>query len=199
MDEVNDAARSGRSRRRSAAGGREWRAAQLAVAEAITGLPERERLVMSMYYDDELNLKEIGAVLGISESRVCQLHGQALVRLRARLRTWNARAHGVSRGSAEHHRHRAGLRRAARRRDPEGRRSAFAGFCCGADDRRRRHLRRHPDPDAGRRHEARLPASSPGYSGRRCRMRAAIVPRMVEWSQIARKQGLLGLEAQHAT
>jgi len=61
-----------------------------AVAEAIGGLPERERLVMSMYYDDELNLKEIGAVLGISESRVCQLHGQALVRLRARLRSWNA-------------------------------------------------------------------------------------------------------------
>ncbi len=60
-----------------------------AVAEAIAGLPERERLVMSMYYDDELNLKEIGAVLGISESRVCQLHGQALVRLRSRLRSWN--------------------------------------------------------------------------------------------------------------
>jgi RNA polymerase sigma factor FliA len=61
-----------------------------AVADAITGLPERERLVMSMYYDDELNLKEIGAVLGISESRVCQLHGQALVRLRSRLRSWRA-------------------------------------------------------------------------------------------------------------
>jgi RNA polymerase sigma factor for flagellar operon FliA len=65
-------------------------ALRLAVADAISGLPERERLVMSMYYDDELNLKEIGAVLGISESRVCQLHGQALVRLRARLRNWNA-------------------------------------------------------------------------------------------------------------
>jgi RNA polymerase sigma factor for flagellar operon FliA len=64
-------------------------ALRLAVADAITNLPERERLVMSMYYDEELNLKEIGAVLGISESRVCQLHGQALVRLRARLRTWN--------------------------------------------------------------------------------------------------------------
>ena len=61
-----------------------------AVAEAIAGLPERERLVMSMYYDDELNLKEIGAVLGISESRVCQLHGQALIRLRSRLRSWHA-------------------------------------------------------------------------------------------------------------
>ena len=65
-------------------------ALRVAVAEAIAGLPERERLVMSMYYDDELNLKEIGAVLGISESRVCQLHGQALVRLRARLRSWNS-------------------------------------------------------------------------------------------------------------
>jgi RNA polymerase sigma factor FliA len=64
-----------------------------AVAEAIAGLPERERLVMSMYYDDELNLKEIGAVLGISESRVCQLHGQALVRLRSRLRTWHSERH----------------------------------------------------------------------------------------------------------
>ncbi|MET0280579.1 MAG: RNA polymerase sigma factor FliA [Steroidobacteraceae bacterium] len=60
-----------------------------AVAEAIAGLPERERLVMSLYYDEELNLKEIGAVIGVSESRVCQLHGQALIRLRSRLRTWN--------------------------------------------------------------------------------------------------------------
>ena len=65
-------------------------ALRLAVSDAIGNLPERERLVMSMYYDDELNLKEIGAVLGISESRVCQLHGQALVRLRARLRNWNS-------------------------------------------------------------------------------------------------------------
>ena len=55
------------------------------LALAIDGLPERERLVMSLYYDDELNLKEIGLVLGVSESRVCQLHGQALIRLRARL------------------------------------------------------------------------------------------------------------------
>jgi RNA polymerase sigma factor for flagellar operon FliA len=59
-----------------------------ALAEAIAGLPERERLVMSLYYDDEMNLKEIGAVLEVSESRVCQLHGQALVRLKARLADW---------------------------------------------------------------------------------------------------------------
>jgi len=59
-----------------------------ALAAAIAGLPERERLVMSMYYDDELNLKEIGAVLKVTESRVCQLHGQALVRLKARLVSW---------------------------------------------------------------------------------------------------------------
>ena len=59
-----------------------------ALAAAIAELPERERLVMSLYYDEELNLKEIGAVLSVTESRVCQLHGQALVRLRARLSDW---------------------------------------------------------------------------------------------------------------
>ena len=63
-----------------------------ALAGAIKELPERERLVMSMYYDDELNLKEIGAVLKVTESRVCQLHGQALVRLKARLVDWRDRA-----------------------------------------------------------------------------------------------------------
>lgn len=62
-----------------------------ALAQAIQGLPERERLVMSLYYDDELNLKEIGAVLKVTESRVCQLHGQALVRLKARLADWRDR------------------------------------------------------------------------------------------------------------
>lgn len=59
-----------------------------ALAAAIDGLPEREKMVMSLYYNDELNLKEIGLVLGVTESRVCQLHGQALVRLRARLTEW---------------------------------------------------------------------------------------------------------------
>jgi len=62
-----------------------------ALVGAIKELPERERLVMSMYYDDELNLKEIGAVLKVTESRVCQLHGQALVRLKARLADWRDR------------------------------------------------------------------------------------------------------------
>jgi RNA polymerase sigma factor for flagellar operon FliA len=46
--------------------------------------------VLSLYYDDELNLREIGAVLDVSESRVCQIHGQALVRLRARIQQWMA-------------------------------------------------------------------------------------------------------------
>lgn len=59
-----------------------------ALAQAIENLPEREKLVMSLYYGDELNLKEIGAVLKVTESRVCQLHGQALVRLKARLAQW---------------------------------------------------------------------------------------------------------------
>jgi RNA polymerase sigma factor for flagellar operon FliA len=59
-----------------------------AIATAIRALPERERLVLSLYYEQELNLKEIGVVLKVTESRVCQLHGQALLRLRALLAEW---------------------------------------------------------------------------------------------------------------
>ncbi|MBD8871427.1 RNA polymerase sigma factor FliA [Rhodanobacter sp. DHB23] len=59
-----------------------------ALIEAIVDLPEREQLVMSLYYEQELNLKEIGAVLGVSESRVCQIHGQAVIRLRGKLSGW---------------------------------------------------------------------------------------------------------------
>lgn len=55
------------------------------LVEAIEALPERERLVLSLYYEQELNLREIGAVLEVSESRVCQLHSQAVTRLRARM------------------------------------------------------------------------------------------------------------------
>jgi RNA polymerase sigma factor for flagellar operon FliA len=55
------------------------------VANAIASLPERERLVMALYYDEELNLREIGAVIGVSESRVSQIHSQAVIRLQARL------------------------------------------------------------------------------------------------------------------
>ncbi|MEZ5540494.1 MAG: RNA polymerase sigma factor FliA [Pseudomonadota bacterium] len=58
------------------------------LADEIKGLPERERLVMALYYDEELNLREIGEILGVSESRVCQIHGQALIRLRARMGEW---------------------------------------------------------------------------------------------------------------
>ncbi len=56
------------------------------LAAAIEALPEREKLVMSLYYEQEMNLKEIGAVLGVTESRVCQIHTQAIARLRGRLR-----------------------------------------------------------------------------------------------------------------
>lgn len=58
------------------------------LAEAVAGLPERERLVMTLYYDEELNLREIGSVLGVSESRVSQIHSQALIRLQARMGQW---------------------------------------------------------------------------------------------------------------
>jgi RNA polymerase sigma factor for flagellar operon FliA len=61
---------------------------KMALADAIAGLPERERLVIAMYYDEELNLREIGQVLGVSESRVCQIHSQATMRLRSRLGDW---------------------------------------------------------------------------------------------------------------
>jgi len=58
------------------------------LAESIENLPERERLVLSLYYEQELNLKEIGAVLDVSESRVCQIHGQAVMRLRTVAKRW---------------------------------------------------------------------------------------------------------------
>lgn len=53
------------------------------VAEAVMRLPERERTVISLYYEQELTLKEIGEVLGVTESRICQIHTQATARLRA--------------------------------------------------------------------------------------------------------------------
>jgi RNA polymerase sigma factor for flagellar operon FliA len=58
------------------------------LAQAVTELPEREKLLMGMYYEQDMNFKEIGAVLGVSESRICQLHSQAIARLRGSLREW---------------------------------------------------------------------------------------------------------------
>jgi len=55
------------------------------LADAIASLPERERMVMSLYYDEELNLREIGQVMGVSESRISQIHSQAIIRLQARI------------------------------------------------------------------------------------------------------------------
>jgi len=54
---------------------------------AIKLLPEREQYIMSMYYEQDMNLKEIAAVLEITESRVCQLHSQSIARLRAKMRS----------------------------------------------------------------------------------------------------------------
>jgi len=58
-----------------------------ALVGAIKTLPEREQYIMSMYYEQDMNLKEIAAVLGITESRVCQLHSQSIARLRAKMRS----------------------------------------------------------------------------------------------------------------
>jgi RNA polymerase sigma factor for flagellar operon FliA len=57
-----------------------------ALVEAIKALPEREQHMMGMYYEHDMNLKEIAAVLGVTESRVCQLHSQAIARLRTKMR-----------------------------------------------------------------------------------------------------------------
>jgi RNA polymerase sigma factor for flagellar operon FliA len=59
---------------------------QNAMAEAIDELPEKEKLVLSLYYSDELTMKETGEVIGVTESRVSQLHSQAIIRLRSKLR-----------------------------------------------------------------------------------------------------------------
>jgi len=55
------------------------------LVQGIELLPEREKLMMALYYEQDLNLREIGEVMGVTESRVCQLHTQAVARLRARI------------------------------------------------------------------------------------------------------------------
>ncbi|WP_299009484.1 RNA polymerase sigma factor FliA [uncultured Shewanella sp.] len=59
-----------------------------ALVEGIKQLPEKDALVLSLYYDEALNLKEIGAILDVSESRVSQIHSQAMLRLKGKLRHW---------------------------------------------------------------------------------------------------------------
>jgi RNA polymerase sigma factor for flagellar operon FliA len=61
------------------------------VAETIGTLPEKERLVVSLYYYEDLNMKEIGTILGITESRVCQIHTKAVLRLRSKLKVVSER------------------------------------------------------------------------------------------------------------
>ena len=64
----------------------EERSVRESLVAGIEALPEREKLVMGLYYEQEMNLREIGEVLGVSESRVCQIHTQAIARLRVKLR-----------------------------------------------------------------------------------------------------------------
>src|SRR5512145_1676425 len=59
-----------------------------ALVDAIDELPEREKLLMSLYHEQDMNLREIGGIMGVTESRVCQLHSQAISRLRSRLKYW---------------------------------------------------------------------------------------------------------------
>ena len=73
-------------RARPGGGARPERAASDRVADAISRLPEREKLVIALYYYENLTLREIGEVLGVTESRVSQLHTKAVLRLRSRPR-----------------------------------------------------------------------------------------------------------------
>jgi len=57
-----------------------------ALVKAIDVLPEREKLMMALHYEQDLNLREIGEVMGVTESRVCQLHSQAVARLRTAMK-----------------------------------------------------------------------------------------------------------------
>ena len=66
---------------------KEGRARQALIA-AIENLPEREKLLMGLYYEQDLNFREIAAVMSVTESRVCQLHTQAVARLRNKLKDW---------------------------------------------------------------------------------------------------------------
>lgn len=59
---------------------------KLALVSAIEALPEKEKQIMNLYYSDDMNLKEIATIMSVTESRVCQIHSQAIARLRAKLR-----------------------------------------------------------------------------------------------------------------
>jgi RNA polymerase sigma factor for flagellar operon FliA len=63
------------------------------LAKAIDSLPEKEKLVLALYYYEDLNLKEIGFVIGVSESRVCQLHTQAIIKLKGKLKNLDLDVH----------------------------------------------------------------------------------------------------------
>jgi RNA polymerase sigma factor FliA len=70
--------------------GAQQQALKSSLVTAIEKLPDREKLVLSLYYDEELNLKEIGQILGVSESRVSQIHSQAALRLKSKLKDWQS-------------------------------------------------------------------------------------------------------------
>ena len=159
---------------------------------AINGLPEREKLVLSLYYDEDMNLREIGEVLEVSESRVCQIHGQALVRLRARL--CGVAGARLNHGHPKHHRHRAGLIAiiggAILKGSSAGALVGSAAFVIVVVGTLAASLVQTPMATFMRAWRIvswvfKPPSANP----------AAMIEKIVEWSNIARKQGLLGLES----
>ncbi|SRR5579875_893642 len=96
-DELEHAARTGGDQERSIDRDR----AIASLTGAIAGLPERERLVLSLYYEHGLNMDEVGAVLTLDKSTVCRLHGRALLALRARLSDREEAAHALTDAEGE--------------------------------------------------------------------------------------------------
>lgn len=72
-----------------------------ALTESIARLPEREKLVLSLYYEQELNMEEVGAVLGLDKSTVCRVHGRALLMLRDVLSDWRSETASATPGSGD--------------------------------------------------------------------------------------------------
>jgi len=72
-----------------------------ALAESIAALPEREKLVLSLYYEQELNMEEVGNVLGLDKSTVCRAHGRALLMLRDELADWRGEPANAFSGSGD--------------------------------------------------------------------------------------------------
>src|SRR5205807_1091345 len=138
-----------------------------ALADAIARLPEREKLVVTLYYYEELTLREIGEVLGVTESRVSQLHTKAVLRLKSRLSgpAVRARPRSSRRCSSRRERRTASARSRPARPPPTGRRTSSGGRC---------HSRRRSAASSGRVARSTWSTRPATLASRRTRWRACV-------------------------